>query len=106
MNWKTEKLPKKNGKRKFNTERLRDSGTGDTMREVVSNKILEAKNRDWKTYKDIVTSAATDTLGFKKTYQGRKKTTPWWTESVKAAVGEKMRWFRKWMKRRRPEDRI
>ena len=25
---------------------------------------------------------------------------------MNAAVGEKMRWFRKWMKRRRPENRL
>ena len=70
------------------------------MREVISKKIFEAENSDWKTYKDIVTSAATDTLGFKK------KNTPWCTESVKTAVGEKMRWIRKSMKRRRPENRL
>ena len=58
------------------------------------------------TYKEIVTSSATDTLGSKKSYQGRKKTTPWWTEEVMSEVKEKMRLFRIWTKRRRPEDRI
>ena len=106
LTWKTEKLPKKKGKRRFNLEKLRDPETANTMRQVINNKILEAGNRGWKTYKDVVSSAAADAIGFKKTYQGRKKTTPWWTEAVKSAVGEKMRLFRKWMKRRRPEDRL
>ena len=106
LTWKTEKLPKKKGKRRFNIEKFKDPRTVDTMKENIGNKILEAENRDWKTYREIVTSAATDSLGFKKTYQGRKKTTPWWTEAVRSAVGEKMRRFRKWMKRRRPKDRL
>ena len=57
-------------------------------------------------YKDLAITAATDALGFEKIYQGRKKTTRWWTEAVITAVGEKMRWIRKWMKRRRPEDKL
>ena len=76
------------------------------MREAINNKIVEAEGREWKTYKEIVTSSATDTLRSKKSYQGRKKTTPWWTEEVMSAVKEKMRLFRIWTKRRRPEDRI
>ena len=104
--WRTEKLPKKKRKQRFKVEKLRDSETADAIREAINNKIVEAEGRDWKTYKDIVTSSATDTLGSKKSYQGRKKTTPWWTEEVRSAVKEKMRLFRIWMKRRRLEDRI
>ena len=72
---------------------------------AINSKILAAENRDWETYKEIVKSSATDASRSKKSYQGRKKTTPWWTKTVKNAVGEQMRLFRKWMKRRRPEDR-
>ena len=61
------------------------------MKEVIQRKILEAEDRDWEVYKEAVTSAAAETLGSKKSYQGRKKTTPWWTEAVKSAVGEKMK---------------
>ena len=75
------------------------------MRGAINSKILAAEHRDWETYKKIVKSSATEALGSKKSYQGRKKTTPWWTETVKNAVGEKMRLSRKWMKRRRPEDK-
>ena len=46
LTWKTEKLPKKKGKQRFNIENLRDSETADTMREVINNKIVEAENRD------------------------------------------------------------
>jgi len=68
------------------------------MREIKNNKIVEADNRACETYKEIVTSAALDALGSKKSYRGRKKIKPWWTEEVNSAVKEKMEWFR-------PEDR-
>ena len=54
----------------------------------------------------MVTSIAADTIGCRKAYQGRKKTTPWWTDEVKNVVKEKMRCFRRWMKRRIHEDRL
>ena len=98
-------VTKEEGKQRFKVEKLRDFETADAMIEAINNKIVEAEGRDWKTYKEIVTSSGTDTLGSKKSYQGRKKTTPWWTEEVRSVVKEKMRLFRIWMKRR-PEDRI
>ena len=93
LNWKTEKLPKKKGKQRFNIEKLKDSDTARTMREVIQRKILEAEDRDWEVYKEAVTSAAAETLGSKKSYQGKKKTAQLLTEEVRCSVREKIKGF-------------
>ncbi|XP_076038976.1 uncharacterized protein LOC143024096 [Oratosquilla oratoria] len=53
------------------------------------------------TIKDI----AEETIQVKVHGNTKKKTTIWWTEEVRQAVGLKMRCFRKWMKTRQIEDR-
>ena len=98
LTWKREKLPKKKGKQRFKIEKLKDPETASIMSEAINSRILETENRDWKAYKQIVASVAADILGCKKTYQGRKRTTPCWTDEVKNVVKEKMRCFRRWMK--------
>ena len=44
LTWKTEKLPKKKGKRRFNTAKLKDFRAVDTMKRNIGNKVLEAEN--------------------------------------------------------------
>ena len=60
----------------------------------------------WLRFKKNVLGAAADVLGERSVYKGKKKTTLWWTEYVQAAVRDKMRAFRRWMKTRQPEDRL
>lgn len=79
------------------------------MKTKIAIKLEETQAGDleeeWSKYRDVLTSVAEETLGVKTSYTGRKKTTPWWTEEVRTAVKLKMQCFRRWMKRRRPEDR-
>ena len=89
----------------FTIEKLKDPEAVSIMSELINNRILETENRDWKACKQIVTSAAADTLGCRRANQA-KKNAPSWTDEVKNEIKEKMRCSRRWMKRRISEDRL
>ena len=78
------------------------SRLGEMLPNIVEDQDIEAK---WNYFKKKVTEAATDALGEKVPYRGRKKTTPWWIEDVRVAVKHKMNCFRSWMKTRRSDER-
>ena len=58
----------------------------------------------WRTFKNAILNAATNTVQKKRVKGRKKKQTPWWTPTLKSSVANKMRLFRKWMKTRRLED--
>ena len=89
-------------------EKLKDHEVVTQFRETFSEKITDKNEEglhDWASFKNSITEAAEESIGIRRTYGGRKKSTPWWTEQVKEAVKIKMRAFRKWMKLRTPDTR-
>ena len=82
-------------------DRLR-SRLGEMLQNIVEDRDIEAK---WNDFKKKVTEAATDAVGDKVPYRGRKKTTPWWKENIRVSIKHKMNCFRRWMKTRRSGDR-
>ena len=52
----------------------------------------------WEQMKSCIKRAAEQTIGKRISYEGKKKSTPWWTERLREAVKNKMKKFRKWMK--------
>ena len=109
LNWKKQKPQRKKCKLRYKVERLKEPDRASDMRAKVADKLQDTQVEDvegeWSIYKNALTSAAEESIGVKNSYTGRKKTTPWWTDTVKEAVKLKMQCFRRWMKRRRPEDR-
>ena len=61
-------------------------------------------NGKWRNIKMALLEAATNTVQKKRARGKKKKQTPWWTPTLKSAVANKMKLFRKWMKTRRLED--
>ena len=95
-------------KRRYKLEKLKNEEVVEHLREHFCREMASKDENvdNWCKFKDSITTAAEKQLGFRETYGGKKKSTPWWTEQVRLAVKRKMKLFRKWMKTRRPEDRL
>ena len=61
-------------------------------------------NEKWRHFKTAVMDAASNTVQKKRVRCRKKKQTPWWTPTLKSAVSNKMKLFRKWMKTKGMED--
>ena len=83
-------------------ERMRE----EIARKLPTNNEESSIEEDWKQFKEAVTTAVEEVAGVKINYGTKKKCTPWWNEEVKTAVKKKMASYRKWMRTRRPEDRL
>ena len=49
----------------------------------------------WLRFNEKVLGAADDVLGKRSVYKGKKKTTLWWAENVRAALRDEMWAFRR-----------
>lgn len=58
----------------------------------------------WKVFKGSVLLVLEEHCGKKKTGKSKGKATSWWNETVKAAVKEKKRLYKVWVKSKRDED--
>ena len=105
--------PKKSRReyRKFNVEKLNNKAVVEHLQTRISEKIERTEPSDeveqkWKSFITNLKEAAKETIGVKRVYCGKKKTTAWWTAEVVNSVKMKMKAFRLRMKTRRPEHRI
>ena len=96
--------------KRFNLVKLKERDTKDALVKKLEDNFQDNVEEigieaSWLRFKKKVLGAAADVLGERSVYKGKKKATLWWTENVQAAVRDKMRAFRRWMKTRQPEDR-
>lgn len=99
------------GYSKYDIEKLDSSVVVEQFQTRIRANIENSEQSDevenkWNAFKDNLKTAAEQTIGVKKVYCGRKKTTAWWTLDVKNSVKMKMKAFRLWMKTRTPEHRL
>ena len=94
----------------YRIEKLKDTALRQKFQEIDMERIrtgeecrTEAK---WEQIKSSIKTAAEQTMGKRTSYEGKKKSTPWWTERLGEAVKNKMKKFRKWMKTRNHQDRV
>ena len=97
------------GRRQFKLPKLSEEGIVARLREKLGEVFQDHSgetniDNQWCEFKDNVTAATSEILGEKVPYKGKKKTTAWWTDEVRDAVGNKMKRFRRWMKTRQLED--
>ena len=96
--------------RRFVTENLKDR---EKQRELERRVRVERENHvdsgnleeEWNKLHEMLTKLSEEIVGFRNSYGRKRKQTPWWTETVRDAVDNKMKMFRKWMKTRQQEDR-
>ena len=85
-------------------ERYKQEITKLRQTEQESNHSNSNSNEKWNSFKTAVLDTATNIVQKKVIGGKKKKQTPWWTDTLKSAVENKMKLFRKWMKTRRLED--
>ena len=81
----------------------------DRIKRFITEKQIEVSNNtieiNWQLYKEALTSCMDEVCG-RKLIKGNGKRTAWWNENVKAKVKEKKDAWRKYLKTKRPEDRL
>ena len=96
---------------RFNIEKLNTNTEVEALQRKVQERMGgrpedEGVEQKWKSFSNNLKAAAEETIGMKKVYCGKKKTTVWWTKEVKDSVKMKRKAFRLWMKSRTPENRM
>ena len=104
------KSKRKAGIKRYKLRKLNELENVVRLRETIEESYQEEDDEGdaevlWNGFKTKLTEAADKILGEKKSYEGKKKITPWWSDEVKDSVKFKMIKFRRWMKTRTPEDR-
>ena len=90
-------------KQRYKLEELKKQDVVEQFREKFRVNLIDESGEGtnkWQSFKKSISVAAEESIGVRKTYGGKKKSTPWWTDRVKQAVRLKMTTFRKWMKTR------
>ena len=111
INIKKPKPMKKLVRERIKLEKLKEPEKAKLYKEKISEVYpsQQQETRDieeeWIDMKDKITKIAKEVLETKKISGGRKEKTIWWTDEVRDVVKKKSKSFRRWMRRRTPENR-
>ena len=106
--------PSKNPRKsygRFNIEKFNTNTEVEALPKKVQDRMEgrpedEGVEQKWRSFINNLKASAEETIGMKKVFCGKKKTTVWWTKEVKDSVKLNMKAFRLWMKNRTPENKM